>query len=103
MNDGHIIRTCRIEKSVMSTNSISEIVLYFNEIKDYKVEVISDDEGHFEDFDFYFDSKFEKNKVIEFFEEECMNRFTCFNEFTLDEIQEQSERIEFNNSLRSLV
>jgi len=99
MNEGHIIRTCRIEKSVMSTKGISEIVLYFNEFKDYKVSVILDDNELFEDFDFDFDSKIEKDIVIEFFEEECMNRFTCFNEFTLDEIQEQGERIEFNNSL----
>jgi hypothetical protein len=97
MNEDYIIRTCRIEKSLMSTKGISEIVLYFNEFKDYKVAVISDDNGLFEDFDF--DSKIEKDIVIEFFEEECMNRFTCFNEFTLDEIQEQGERIEFNNSL----
>ena len=83
----------------MSTKGISEIVLYFNEFKDYKVSVILDDNELFEDFDFDFDSKIEKDIVIEFFEEECMNRFTCFNEFTLDEIQEQGERIEFNNSL----
>ncbi len=97
MNEDYIIRTCRIEKSLMSTKGISEIVLYFNEFKDYKVAVISDDNGLFEDFDF--DSKIEKDIVIEFFEEECMNRFTCFNEFTLDEIQEQGERIEVNTSL----
>ena len=99
MIESNIIRMCRITKSVMSTTYSSEIVLYLNDSKDYAVSIISDNDGLFEDMKIDFESNIGKDEAISIFEEECMNRITCFNEFSLVEIFEQGERIEFYDSL----
>ena len=99
MIESNIIRTCRITKSVMSITYTSEIVLYLNDSKNYAVSIISDTDGLFEDMKIDFESNIGKDEAISIFEDECMNSFTCFNEFSLDEVLEHGEKIEFNDSL----
>lgn len=99
MKDSSIIRICRITKSSMASLYSSEIILYLNNSNEYWLDVISDSEGMFEALEIEFKSNITKVEAVRIFEEECMNIFTCFNEFSLDEILEQGERIEFNNDL----
>ena len=74
-------------------------MLYRNSSNEYWLDVISDSEGLFEDMEIQFESDTKKVEAVKIFEEECMNVFTCFNEFSIDEILEQGERIEFSDSL----
>jgi hypothetical protein len=99
MIESNIIRTCRITKSVMSTTYSSQLVLYLNDSKEYAVSIISDTDGLFEDMEIDFESNIGKDEAIRIFENECMNIFTGFNEFSLDEVLEHGERIEFYDSL----
>jgi S-adenosylmethionine:tRNA-ribosyltransferase-isomerase (queuine synthetase) len=96
MKDNNIIRICRITKSSMASHYSSEVVLYRNSSNEYWLDVISDSEGLFEDMEIQFESDTTKVEAVKIFEEECINLFTCFNEFSIDEILEQGERIEFN-------
>ena len=95
MKESNVIRICQITKSSMASINKSEIILYYDEVNGYWVDVITDSEGLFEDLDIEFESNVGNDVAIKIFEEECLNRFTCFNEFSIDEILEQGEIIEF--------
>ena len=84
----------------MASLNISEIILHHDEANGYWIDVITDSEGLFEDLDIEFESNVGNDVAIKIFEEECINRFTCYNEFSIDEILEQGESILFYNKLK---
>lgn len=51
MKESNVIRICQITNSSMASLNISEIILYYDEVNGYWVDVLTDSEGLFEDLD----------------------------------------------------
>jgi len=87
-----IYRRCEIKKFGEPYCSCS--LEYAN--KNYAVVVLEDSEDIFIDFNLEVDNTTSPEIAIELFESECLNRFTCYGEFSLDYIKEDSgEEISF--------
>lgn len=90
------IRTCEVISHIQSTQYRSICELYSNQNKGYSVKVISDSISLFEEFTFQAEKTKNQLDVINQFEKECLNRFTCFGEFSLEFIKaEHGEEIIF--------
>jgi hypothetical protein len=62
----------------------------------YVVIVLVDSDDLFVDFNLEIDNNELSNAAINYFENECLNRFTCYGDFTLEEVKEKSgEEISF--------
>lgn len=84
-----IQRVCEVNHG--SYFSICE--LHHDELNNYFVNVKLDPENLFVDFNIENTKKMEKERVIKNFEEECLNRFTCYGEFTVDYIKEENQEV----------
>lgn len=90
------IHTCEVISHIQSTQDKSICELYSNQNKGYFVKVISDSSSLFEEFEFQAEKTINQLDVINQFEKECLNRFTCFGEFSLEFIKaEHGDEIVF--------
>lgn len=86
-------RTCRVTKW---GEEYSNCELRF-ETNKYILIILKDSENLFVDFNLEIDSNELPEIAINRFENECINRFTCQGEFSMEQIKENSgEEISFN-------
>lgn len=91
-----IVRICEVKCFVQSTCHISTCELQQDEFENYSIKVISDPNGIFEDFEIDIEKSNNLGESIFYFEKECLNRFTCFGEFSLEFIKaEHGDEIKF--------
>ncbi len=58
--------------------------------KKYVVIVLKDSEDLFVNFNFEIDNNELPDIAIKYFEDECINRFTCYGDFSFEEVKENS-------------
>lgn len=88
----NIIRTCEVLKYDI-IYAKCQLRLEKNQ---YQVIVIEDGGDLFVDFEMNISNDLSPNLVIKYFEDECLNRFTCYGDFSLSEVKENSgEEISF--------
>jgi hypothetical protein len=84
-----IVRTCTIKK-YDDECSICELHRVKN---NYNVKLIFDHDNLFVDFKLALNENEAPEIAIKIFEEECLNRFTCYGEFTIEEAKEHSGEV----------
>ncbi len=85
-------RTCQVTKWG-DEYAICELHYKTNK---YNVVVLNDSEDLFVDFDLEIYNHELPQVVIKYFEDECINRFTCYGEFSIEQIKANSgEEISF--------
>ena len=82
------IRTCEINNLDVGTNSVCKLLRH--QSGEFSIQVIDDPEGLFTEFVF----NTSKNHVSTF-EEQCLRRFTCHGEFSLEYLKKMGETICF--------
>jgi hypothetical protein len=82
----NIYRTCRVNKWG-ETFSICELHYVNNK---YVVIVLEDTDDLFVDFNLEIGSNKSADIAIKYFEAECINRFTCYGDFSLIAVKENS-------------
>jgi hypothetical protein len=88
----NIYRTCRVNKWG-ETYSICELQYVNNK---YVVIVLEDTDDLLVDFNLEIDRNESSDIAIKHFEDECINRFTCYGDFSFKEVKENSgEEISF--------
>ena len=87
-----IHRTCEMKKYGEAYLSCS--LQYSN--KKYVVIVLKDLEDLFIDFNLEIDNNETPDIAVKYFENECLNRFTCYGDFSIEKVKENSgEEISF--------
>jgi hypothetical protein len=81
-----IYRTCEVNKWG-ENYSICELQYVNNK---YVVIILEDSDNLFVDFNLEIDNNESSDIVIKYFEDECLNRFTCYGDFSLEEVKENS-------------
>lgn len=90
--NSEVIRVCKVQSD--SRFSICE--LHKNKSGNYFIAVLDDPEGLFVDFEIGATKNIEEDDVIQSFDKECFNRFTCYGEFTTEFLRtEHGEEIKF--------
>jgi hypothetical protein len=68
--------------------------LYDGERK-IRIKVVNDSEDVFEAIDSELSNNLSELDLIQEFENVCLNRFTCYNDFTIEELEANSEKNSF--------
>jgi hypothetical protein len=82
-----IYRTCKVNKLGL-TYSICELRYVNNK---YVVIVLEDSSDLFVDLNLDIDDNESPDISIKYFEDECLNRFTCYGDFSLAEVKDNSD------------
>jgi hypothetical protein len=89
---GKLIRTCDVNKYDLPYASC-ELRYLKNK---YRIVVLENGDDLFVDFEIDIENDLSPNLVIKHFENECINRLTCYGDFSLSEVKENSgEEISF--------
>jgi len=81
------LRVCEVNHG--SHFSICE--LRYDDINKYFIRITEDPEGLFADFNITIKQTVSEKDVIKRFQLQCLNRFTCNGEFTLEFIEENNQ------------
>lgn len=76
----------------MNIENIAKLIEF--ERQDFHIEIELDCEGVFTNFIMPIDINSENDAIL-YFENECIKRFTCSHQFTVEEIKENGEEILF--------
>ena len=88
-----VYRTCKVTKWEFD---YALYTLHIDKSNKFFVKVLLNADDLFVDLDLEIDKNVEPDVAIKYFEEEFMNRFTCFGQFSIKDIIDASgEEIEF--------
>ena len=82
-----VYRTCKVTKWEFD---YAICTLRIDKSNKFFVKVLLNTDDLFVDFDLEIDKNVEPDIAIKYFEEECMNRFTCFGQFSIEDIIDAS-------------
>lgn len=89
------IRSCQIKKSLPTGESVAICHLLYDGERKIRIKVVNDSEDIFEAIDSELSNNLSELDLIQEFENVCLNRFTCYNDFTIEELDANSEKISF--------
>ncbi|MEY2702966.1 MAG: hypothetical protein RLY43_1604 [Bacteroidota bacterium] len=89
------IRSCQIKKSLPTGESVALCHLLYDGERKIRIKVVNDSEDVFEAIDSELSNNLSELDLIQEFENVCLNRFTCYNDFTIEELEANSEKNSF--------